>query len=497
MSCLKTFTDKISNLINLMTDINIQAEITHVVPREQKEAEVDNPLGGKFNLNIVNDHELHDVLRLRNFMEFFGLGDYDSYYTLDLDQTTSRPLHKFLATSTNTKHQAIIVSGGPNRIRAIYPRHVNGNDPFGDDEKEETNVQYTIADNCFKIEVDGNEIICIIIPDKNQGMRSILMCKTNLECLKEFANNVREEHQRIENEKRVIRKQIMVYTNYRKGMVDGAAGMMAMEHSYMYESPHMMVSDWKPTEAIRARSFESVFLNKETKNALLGDIEDFMSDETREWYDFHDIPSKRSYLFYGPPGTGKTSTVKAIAGKYNMGLYIMKLNLREMDDMAATNLMQQLPPRSILLIEDIDANFDNHGDKTDMMQSMSFSGLMNILDGVSSFNQQLVIMTTNKRDMVNRESLRTGRIDMEIEFGYMDVDQATDMIRSFYEREEEKNIRELGQYVAKYGKVTPVELQEVIIRSKNHDFSYIRDNFDSLMESVRAGRGNLRSGMFN
>ena len=99
--------------------------------------------------------------------------------------------------------------------------------------------------------------------------------------------------------------------------------------------------------------------------------------------------------------------------------------------------------------------------------------------------------------MVNRESLRTGRIDMEIEFGYMDVDQATDMIRSFYEREEEKNIRELGQYVAKYGKVTPVELQEVIIRSKNHDFSYIRDNFDSLMESVRAGRGNLRSGMFN
>jgi ATPase family associated with various cellular activities (AAA) len=476
------------------TDCISVTPIAPVKRNDRISLQTEGALGGSFNLNIVNEHELAHRLKYENFMQFYGLGDFDSYFTLELDSGTATAFQKYVAHSENARHLAMIAKMNIKTYSYGNPHQIMGMDERNDDETE---VEYLVNDWCFNVEFNGDSIICIVLSDPRGSSKIVLLSKTDLEILKRFANKIRADHEAEEREKRVIQKQIMVFTNYRKGQMDGAVGMMAMEHDFMYNNPRNVISDWKPTQAIRARSFESIFLSKEPKKALLGDIEDFMSDDTRTWYDFHDIPSKRSYLFYGPPGTGKTSTVKAIAGKYDMQLYIMKLNLKEMDDMAATNLMQQLPARSILLIEDIDANFTQHGDKADAFQALTFSGLMNILDGITSFNQQLVIMTTNKRDMVNRESLRTGRIDMEIEFGYMDSDQARNMLQSFYEDADNDEVNAMAKIIASYGRVTPAELQEIIIRSKNYDFDYIETNFKTLIESVRAGRETVRSGMFN
>lgn len=485
-----------------------QSMITSIIPISPASKFIktinSNASGGSYNINVMNDHELANRIKFKHYMDYFGLDDYDSYYAIELDPATIEAIGKYTDKYHESKHVSMNIK--LNNLGEYMPMYQNrhsysivNND---DDKKKDDNftIEYMNNDICYEIDYNGNKIIYIDMIFSGTS-KSVIMSKDSLEILKEFATKIRTTYNKEQKEKRVIRKQIMVYTNYRQGNMDGSAKMMSMNMNmddiYTSFNPRLGLSDWKPTEAIRARSFDSIFLNSKTKNMLLTDIDEFMSDETCEWYDFHDIPSKRSYLFYGPPGTGKTSTVKAIAGKYNMELYIMKLNLREIDDMAATNLMQQLTPKSILFIEDIDANFNQQGDKADVHQAMTFSGLLNILDGVTSFRQQIIIMTTNKRDHVNRESLRTGRIDMEIEFGYMDNEQVTEMLKSFYNDVEISEIRHFAQTVVKYGSVTPAELQEVIIRSKNRNFSYIVDNIETLMGSVRAGRQGAKNSLYN
>jgi chaperone BCS1 len=51
-----------------------------------------------------------------------------------------------------------------------------------------------------------------------------------------------------------------------------------------------------------------------TKEPLLEDLADFLSEDTYEFYHEHGIPYKRSYLFHGQPGGGKTSLITALAG---------------------------------------------------------------------------------------------------------------------------------------------------------------------------------------
>lgn len=46
------------------------------------------------------------------------------------------------------------------------------------------------------------------------------------------------------------------------------------------------------------------------------------------------------------------------------------------------------------------------------------SGLLNTLDGVASEEGQVLIMTTNYIDRINRAIIRPGHVDKMIEFGF-------------------------------------------------------------------------------
>jgi hypothetical protein len=72
------------------------------------------------------------------------------------------------------------------------------------------------------------------------------------------------------------------------------------------------------------------------------------------------------------------------------------------------------------------------------------------------------------------------------------------MLRSFYPDDDNDDIRSFAQtIVTKNKKIVPVELQEVIIRSKNYDFAYLIENFSDIFTSVRAGRRSDRSTLYN
>lgn len=76
--------------------------------------------------------------------------------------------------------------------------------------------------------------------------------------------------------------------------------------------------------------------------------------------------------------------------------------------------MNSVPPKSIILIEDIDAIFVGREVATTNKCRISFSGLLNALDGVKTQDGRILFMTTNHKDKLDPALLRPGRADKKI-----------------------------------------------------------------------------------
>ena len=130
---------------------------------------------------------------------------------------------------------------------------------------------------------------------------------------------------------------------------------------------------------------------------MVGDLSSFLSKESFQFYNKHGIPYKRSYLFYGVPGAGKTSLLTAIAGKFKRNLCIMQPTDPRVTDDSLAEAIKEAPSRSIIVLEDVDALFGKNRDTKNPKMNISFSGLLNALDGVSNPDGQVFVLTTNFR----------------------------------------------------------------------------------------------------
>jgi chaperone BCS1 len=64
--------------------------------------------------------------------------------------------------------------------------------------------------------------------------------------------------------------------------------------------------------------------------------------------------------------------------------------------------------------------------------ALTFSGLLNALDGVGNTNGQVYVLTTNLRDQLDPALIRNGRVDIHIEFTYATEEQMRQMWTNFY-----------------------------------------------------------------
>lgn len=209
---------------------------------------------------------------------------------------------------------------------------------------------------------------------------------------------------------------------------------------YRYEGSY-----WDEVVGYEARKLESVILPQGDKEKLMLDVNKFLNSKER--YQLLGIPYHRGYLLYGPPGTGKSSLAAAVAGKLNMGLYVVNLN--EFNDRLLADAMNRVSPNSVILFEDIDAmstsvqnrvlpikGEDDEPEDTGSKRladkfGVTLSGLLNVLDGVHAPSNVIYLMTTNREVALDAALTRPGRIDYQLYLGEATEYQKMELARRF------------------------------------------------------------------
>ncbi|XP_036110135.1 mitochondrial chaperone BCS1 isoform X3 [Molossus molossus] len=198
-----------------------------------------------------------------------------------------------------------------------------------------------------------------------------------------------------------------------------------------------MGSEWRPFGyPRRRRPLNSVVLEQGLADRIIRDIREFIDNP--KWYTDRGIPYRRGYLLYGPPGCGKSSFITALAGELEHSICLLSLTDSSLSDDRLNHLLSVAPQQSLVLLEDVDAAFLSRDlavqdpVKYQGLGRLTFSGLLNALDGVASTEARIVFMTTNHVDRLDPALIRPGRVDLKEYVGYCSHWQLTQMFQRFY-----------------------------------------------------------------
>nr|CAD7459327.1 unnamed protein product [Timema tahoe] len=222
----------------------------------------------------------------------------------------------------------------------------------------------------------------------------------------------------------------------------GAARQMALKRhegkTIMYTA---MGSEWRQFGHPRKpRPLQSVVLDAGISERVLADVREFIGNPG--WYIDRGIPYRRGYLLHGPPGCGKSSYITALAGELQFGICVLNLSERGLTDDRLNHLLSVAPQNSIVLLEDVDAAFASREDSQQAkaayegLNRVTFSGLLNCLDGVASTEARILFMTTNYLDRLDPALIRPGRVDLKEYVGHCSHCQLQQMFLRFYRGQE-------------------------------------------------------------
>ncbi|KAL8768610.1 MAG: hypothetical protein Q9209_005169 [Squamulea sp. 1 TL-2023] len=186
-------------------------------------------------------------------------------------------------------------------------------------------------------------------------------------------------------------------------------------------------------EPHRKRLLESVILDKGIKEHIVADVKKFLSKE--KWYYDRSIPYRRGYLLHGVPGSGKSSFIRALAGHLDYNIAMINLSERGLTDDRLSFLMSILPKRTFVVLEDVDGAFNGRtmSDESGYrLANVTFAGLLNAIDGISSAEERILFLTTNHVDKLDAALIRRGRVDKMVHMGAATRYQAAQLWERFY-----------------------------------------------------------------
>ena len=192
---------------------------------------------------------------------------------------------------------------------------------------------------------------------------------------------------------------------------------------------------WEFISDISQRPMETVVMDETVKSEVLLQIDDFL--RSAPVYAKKGIPHRLGYLLWGETGTGKSSFAEAIAGKFEMPVYLLSLS-KVSSDRHLTRLCTELPGRCVLLMEDIDCSkLPDRDARTASYEDVdagftSLAGLLNALDGIGAPQGRVLMMTTNDKSKLDPALVRPGRIDRQIAFRRANSTQAAQLFQSLF-----------------------------------------------------------------
>lgn len=224
---------------------------------------------------------------------------------------------------------------------------------------------------------------------------------------------------------------------------------------------------WCPVNQTPKRSMDTIFIKQALKDMIIKTIDIFLGDE--QWYLDNGIPYQLGILLHGKPGTGKSSLIRAIATYLNYDIYILSAqNLHRIDD-----AMSSLPKKSIIVIEDIDCDKIVHSRENKPLDKInpdvanntisfaSLSDVLNAIDGICSVHGRIMIITTNHPEKLDNALLRPGRVDLDVEVGYVNEETFGQFSRRFFSKDDTD--------VLIKDQITCSKLQSLLLQKKPYD----------------------------
>lgn len=233
---------------------------------------------------------------------------------------------------------------------------------------------------------------------------------------------------------------------------------------------------WETIEKREARRLDTIYLAG-LENKVHDNIKNFLLPETKKLYTSLGIPYKYNILFHGYPGTGKSSLIYALASELNMDIALLHF-VRDMNDVDFMRALRRIPSNTILVLEDIDVLFEARKKNDENKTGISFSGLLNSLDGISHVDDQIVFMTTNCKMVLDKALTRPGRIDLDIEFKYSTKKQVQIMFNKFLPKQKSR-FNDFYKEIKRLNLTTAI-LQQYFFGNINCD--NILDTIDELKE---------------
>jgi hypothetical protein len=217
---------------------------------------------------------------------------------------------------------------------------------------------------------------------------------------------------------------------------------------------------WVIEATVKKRYEYSVQLPKKLFQNFREDFQNFLKPELKQKYSELQIPRSRIYLFYGPPGTGKTSLIQCIASEHCMNIATVIFD-EDMDDKTFKKCLKKVPKNTLVCIEDVDCIFEDRKAMDSHKNRVSFSGILNAIDGVDRLDELIVIITTNFINKLDDALKR--RVDYFIQFKYCNKEQIVGMFNRFYP--DHGDLSEKFWEECKGSKITPNVLQKYFTKN--------------------------------